>query len=341
MQEKYEYNFNILNTFSEKVESRIKELHYNRQSIIGINSIEDFVFSKMKLTQFFFDIEDDFRELLHKYKNLYINNKELHEKNQLQSISLKNLELKILNSEKIQEEYKQNIKEFVNQISFLKEKKYKNEDHIKFLEVKLKTLDRYSNRKNNNVLDDYNYRESSRERYLTGRDTRLERNYNNTSYCSEIFSNFNENGNFNRRKSNLIEDEKEAILKRYEIDSSKDISNNRINKNQTNQNINLNNDGKINNSKLNKYDNNLVEGFLKNYKNNNSLNESKTGNSSPLKADEILSQINFNNNIYPSIAEENKPEMINSHKIDFEVADENQRNPKSKTLEFDEKDQVR
>jgi len=312
----YNYSSNLLNIFCEKVESRIKELHYNRQIVIGINSIDEFILSKMRLTQIFFDIEDDFRDLLQKYKNLFINNKELIEKNHLLTNTLRNYELKTLNSEKIQDEYKHNINDLISQISILKEKNFNNEEHISYLEGKFKLLDGNLIRKNNIYLNNYANRESSRDRFLSGNKYRNEKSLNQY----EI-----NNSNLYRRNINVNDN-----IRRNEFKEIND-SFNQIKENNFNNNLNEMNDHNNNKNK-----NDFVEGFLKNFKNKASNpNLNKTDNTSNINPGVNL---NYNyENVYNNTANENSS---NNNNIDFEVADEFRKLPRSKTIDLEESEKV-
>ena len=133
-----------LNHFTEKVELILREVHINRQNLITINTIDEFISNKIKFTQFFFDIEDYLREFLQKLNISYINNKESSDKNDLLTNKLRNLENKILNTDKINEDYKQNTNNLLNQINFLNEKQFKNENYIFKLEEKIKKQEKNS-----------------------------------------------------------------------------------------------------------------------------------------------------------------------------------------------------
>jgi len=247
--QEYSYNSHLLNSFSEKVDTRIKELHRNRQILIGINSIEEFVLSKIKLTQFYFDIEDDLREMLQKYKSLFINCKELQEKNHSLSSTLRNFEIKNLNLEKIQNDFKQNINDLVSQIGFLKEKQLNSEDYIAYLEEKVRITERNLGTRNNSLIDDFaNNRQKSFE---YAEKTRNSKNNERNLYDLNYNGNRNNgNNNFYKDRRNLNNDNDrnvsnqghfvERFLSIFKNKSSIQDENNTIDNNSHGNNLNLN-----------------------------------------------------------------------------------------------------
>ena len=321
MQELHEFSYNnhFLTSFSEKVESRIKDLHHNRQIIIGINSIEEFILSKIKITQFYFDIEDDLREMLQKYKNLFINCKELQEKNHLLANTIRNFEIKNLNSEKIQHDFKQNINHLVAQIGFLKEKQINNEDYISYLEEKVRLMDKNLGTRNNNLMGDFTNREKSRENELRERvnKNQRERNLYNLSYLNSNINNQNESGFGNNRSSN----------NKFEM--------NRRNFNLINSDYKeYNQSDKDKNFPKNKGD--FVERFLSSYKNK----ESNEAEKSPIDSIHAGNNLNYENH-YNNTAEENRSEAnVNNNikKINFEIA--GKLKPISKTIDLEETEKV-
>lgn len=319
MQEIHEYSYNshLLNNFSEKVESRIKELHHNRQTIIGINTIEEFVLSKIKLTQFYFDIEDDLREMLQKYKSLFINCKELQEKNHLLASTIRNFEIKNSNLHKIQNDFKKNINDLVSQIGFLKEKQINTEDYISYLEDKVRLTERNLGKKNNDLINEYAHsRNKSREN--TNRIINQRNLYDlNNNYLSD---------NYDLNKLNKI--------------SSLDVENNDITYKQR----------KISKENADKelyYKDDFVERFLNIYKNkkqNSDPQFSVDSNNNENQTNNI--RLNYDN-LYNKTADEDKDaKMIynnnNKNLLDFKSIQDSElsKKPISKTIDYEENDKV-
>lgn len=331
----YTYNNHFLNILSEKVETRIKDLHNNRQLIIGINSIEEFILSKIKLTQFCFDVEDDFREMLQKYKGLFISCKELQEKNHLLAKTIKNFEIKNSNLEKIQDDFKQNINDLVTQIGFLKEKQINNEDYISYLEQKAKLTERSFGRRNNSLIGDYTNRERSRDNFIKAE--RVIRNDRERSLYDLSYVN---NNNFNSNEKN-------------------DMRN--LNLNQSGNNINFDykqNFNPIENDRdyvKNKGD--FVERFLSNHSYTNKGSIEAQAQKSPYIDSHIKAGNNliYDSNYYNNTVEDNRAEAnVNcnddnyiGNKFNFEFLDNiennninNNKRPISKTIDYEENDKV-
>lgn len=250
------YSSANLNFFSEKIEGRIRDLHCNRQIIISINNIEEFILYKMKLTQFFFDLEDELRDLIQKYKSLFLNNKGLTEKNNLLCSSLRSLEAKDLTNHRLLDEYRLNINDLLNQIGNLKEKHYDYEYIIKSLEEKHRILEKNLSHSNNSIYLD---------KYLRGMNESNEKTMEDVR-PNVIIKNNNENSHSQQNSDNS----KANIFKRNSSvnpDTTNTEEKTNINKRSLMNNTNININTISNPNK-----NNFVRSFLHNLKINNENN---------------------------------------------------------------------
>jgi len=319
MQELHEYSYNnqFLNSISEKVESRIKDLHYTRQMIIGINSIEEFILSKIKLSQFCFDIEDDFREILQKYKSLFISCKELQEKNHLLVNTIRSFEFKNLNLEKIQADFKQSINDLVAQTGFLKEKLIKNEDYTGYLEQKLLLCEGKMERRNiNNSMSDLGYRE---------------RNLNDLNYADKI-----DYGNEGCYGSDLIRNNcnNNYQVNNYRRNLNYKISSNNSNFHQIDNDLSL-----VKN--MNK--GNIVESVLSKCGKKESIDAEKSSIDRFRAANNLNSDNHCNNAVQVNRTEANINNINNNNIgkiLNFENSENNIIIPLSKTIDYEENHKV-
>jgi len=313
----YSYNNSILNNYCEKVESRIKDLHNNRQVLIGINSIEELNLIKMKITQLFFNIEDDLREIILKLKNSFLQNKEFQDKNILLTNNLRNSEIKNVTLERIKEENKLNCNEFLNQISLLKEKHYQNQEYINFLEEKIKVMQRSSNMKNTIFFDNTSNNHILKDRFLK---------YNNCFGNEENFNDYNllMNNDISKlkRKENINDNNHDQKLNQELMIDDFLKNNNIINKDNCN----------------NQFD--LVGGFLNNFYKRK--NDNIAGTESP----NINATANLNlyyETLYNNTTGENKLEpKINNNYNNLGVlnTNDNEKIRKCKTVDYEENEKV-
>lgn len=130
-------SINELTSTSVTLETRLKELNKARQIINNVHSLEEFMNFKLKISQIFFDLDQEIRETLQNIKNAQLQNKEIANEREFITMKINNLESKLMNSENFISELKQNNKELVNQINFQQEKIINNESLIIQLQAKL------------------------------------------------------------------------------------------------------------------------------------------------------------------------------------------------------------
>lgn len=267
----YSYNSTLFANISENIESKIREINYNRQILININNIEDFFSAKLKLTQFLFSLEDELHEYLRKYKNMFIQNKELSEKCEIYSNQIQNLNNKVFSLENLNNQQKISLNELFNENHFLKEKTYAKEDYIRNLEEKLKNLERNLTMKNSFIMEEDRFKMNhsyfqEENNYLRRNEyDKLEYNYQNP----KLLNNY----------ENIIYEDKprklENILKDYNnnnIQSKKDFVKGFLNnyKIQSEKNIDQKNVRRIENEGMNN-----EKGYKFEEENTNSLYEER------------------------------------------------------------------
>jgi len=252
----YTCNSSEFTFINEKIDSKIREINYNRQLIININHLEDFMSTKLKITQFLFGLEDELLDYLRRYKNLFIQNKELSDKCENYNSQIRNMDLKLFSAESLSNEYKNNINELINQINFLKEKNYSKDDYIRNLEEKLRIVEKNLNLKNNNYMESYS-----------------RRNNNNNEAINEIKNDYKNYGILNENNNQVHG----GHGRKYDYDYDYDSKNINLEKLNYYEKYNLNDESNNNNNNVRNNNNNkpqgeFVKGFLKNYNNNTNLN---------------------------------------------------------------------
>jgi hypothetical protein len=303
MQDNYDnFSFNINNTkkniyyseynlINEKIDKIIRGINYNRELILNANQIEEFISSKLNFSQFFLSLEEELIDFLGKYKNLFIQNKQISEKCENLNTKNRNLELKLYSEESQLNEYKNNIEQLINTLNFQKEKNFSKDEYIRNIEQKLKLVER------NLIL---NYSKTNFNKHTYNYNSKLSKIRNDGNECESYeFSNKNKYGygnNFDVKNENL-----------KDYNSVKNYS--------TNNNISIKFDGlnyyeKYNNYHGDKIDTNkeLVKGFLSNYDKNPNLKnieDVNIGSSNNIKTENDNLQIKENCNQKDYKLEEN------------------------------------
>jgi hypothetical protein len=227
--------YSELNLISEKIDTKIKEINYYRQLILNINQIEEFISSKLKFTQFLFSLEEELLDYLRKYKNLFMQNKQLLDKCENFNTKNQNLELKLYSVESLSNEYKNNINELINQINFQKEKIFSKDDYIKNIEEKLQVLERNLNL-NSNLNSNYSKRNFiSNNNYNYNKDFNYNYNYNYNN-SNEALNNIRNDINDYKKYENyeILNDKKFDYGNNYDVKNENENVNNEKNVNKEN-----------------------------------------------------------------------------------------------------------
>jgi hypothetical protein len=169
-----------LNSKFDRIEIRIKELNLFRQSIIHINSFEDFSSLKLKFIQFFFEIEDDLRESFQSQKSAFLEIKEIKDNLKLIVGRYEALEEKSKNFEQYSKELRNNIGDYLKQIKLKDEKINEYEKIIKNLGKEKKLNE--SNGFNSKFYFDLNINEKDKD---TEKEIGLSNNNNNINYFKD------------------------------------------------------------------------------------------------------------------------------------------------------------
>jgi len=286
-----------LNSLYDKTESRIKDLHSFRQLLISIKNFDDFGFNKLKFTQFFFDIEDDLRELLQNTKSAYVQIKELEDRLELFINRFEIVESKYKNSDQYVKELKYNIKECFEHIKFQDNLKLNSDKYIIELEKKIKILENEIK-----ILKTDNLEKS---KDLTREVCNILNTQENLNRNSVLYSNSNKliptniinqvNNNSNTLKTITQENfDREEIKK---TDFSNPLSTIPNSTNINNLNSNLNNNNKHNEAVRESMDSSTIYKIkekLDTYQYNDMMTERE--NSKKLINDFIRESLNFNYN---------------------------------------------
>ena len=132
-----------------QLEVKIKEINETRQTINKIKSLEDFYAFRLKISQSFFELDQEIREILQNIKDFRLQMKELISEKQFSDLKYKNLEDKYLNSVKYIEELKKNNRELVYQINLQQEEIFKNENLVLTLTENQKKIEVANNMNEN------------------------------------------------------------------------------------------------------------------------------------------------------------------------------------------------
>jgi hypothetical protein len=132
-----------------QLEVKIKEINETRQTINKIKSLEDFYAFRLKISQSFFELDQEIREILQNIKDFRLQMKELISEKQFSDLKYKNLEDKYLNSVKYNEELKKNNRELVFQINLQQEEIFKNENLVLTLTENQKKIEVANNMNEN------------------------------------------------------------------------------------------------------------------------------------------------------------------------------------------------
>jgi hypothetical protein len=266
-----------LNSIFDRTEIRIKELHSFRQSLIHINSNEDFSSLKLKFTQFFFDIEDDLRESFQSHKSAYLEIKELKDNLKVIVNRYEALESKSKNFEQYNKELKSNMKDYLEQMKLKEEKINEFERKIKNLESEIRALKalNFAERENKNALNN-SLNINLTEGNLPNSKTKPKIFHENIkNYNSDIYNNNINTQNHNQYQDQNLINNNNNNYRLYQITQFTDVSNNNNNNflNENKRNLTENN---INSTSNN--DNNLRKSNLENFE--NMINNNKKNNES-------------------------------------------------------------
>lgn len=282
----YNYNSTEFTLINDKIDHKIREIHQNRQLIININNLEEFSSAKLKLTQFLFGLEDELLDYLRKYKNLFIQNKELNDKCENYNSQIRNLDHKLFTCESISDEYKNNINELHNQINFLKEKNYSKDDYIKNLEEKLKIVERNLNLKNNVYMENFS---GSGVGLGAGMKRNNERDFN----LKEIKRDYNDLNEYeNNRNYSMVNNNNISLSNPNNLEKLNYYE--KYNTNNANFSTNNNNDKDYVIQRQEKGD--FVKGFLNNYNKNENNNDINNINNNRNDRNENLKEYKFDDN---------------------------------------------
>lgn len=168
-----EKSLNGLKLIITQLEAKLNEINETRQTINRLKSLEEFYAFRLRITQSFFELDQEIRETIQNISDFQLIFKELLSEKNFGEQKFKNLEEKYFNSIKNNEELKKNNRELVFQINVQQEEIIKNENLVSTLTDKIKKMEKLcdknedsnSNSKNELLIDKTNNNNSTSDSF--------------------------------------------------------------------------------------------------------------------------------------------------------------------------------